>query len=174
MGIVLVAVIGGFLGWLLAPPASAHLGPLTLGLDLRPSLHGGTVVELPPVGSVSFDTHSGPLRIEASVLEVDIDSAQEIISSPEALKKLEDEAPSIMISALARSGLIGVSIALLGAAGGGYLVYRTRKRPPAAFTVATGAITGMGVTTATTFDSDSLAQPQFEGLLSQEIGRAHV
>src|SRR5690625_4434629 len=167
MGIVLVAVIGGFLGWLLAPTATAQLGPLTLGLDLRPSLHGGTVVELPPVGSVSFDTHSGPLRIEASVLEVDIDSAQEIISSPEALKKLEDEAPSIMISALARSGLIGVSIALLGAAGGGYLVYRTRKRTLAAFTVATVAITGMGVTTATTFDSDSLAQPRFEGLLSQ-------
>jgi len=167
VGIVLVAVIGGFLGWLLAPTATAQLGPLTLGLDLRPSLHGGTVVELPPVGSVSFDTHSGPLRIEASVLEVDVDSAQEIISSPEALKKLEDEAPSIMISALARSGLIGVSIALLGAAGGGYLVYRTRKRTLAAFTVATVAITGMGVTTAATFDSDSLAQPQFEGLLSQ-------
>lgn len=167
LGIVVTALIGGFLGWLLAPTATTQLGPLTLGLDLRPSLHGGTVVELPPVGSVSFDSHSGPLRIEASVLEVDVDIAQEIISSPAALKQLEEEAPAVMIRALARSGLIGVSIALLGAAGGGYLVYRTRRRTLAAFTVATVAITGMGVTTAVTFDSDSLAQPQFEGLLSQ-------
>jgi len=166
-GIVVTALIGGFLGWLLAPTATAQVGPLTLGIDLRPSLHGGTVVELPPVGSVSFDSHSGPLRIEASVLEVDVDVAQEIISSPDALKQLEEEAPAIMIRALARAGLIGVSIALLGAAGGGYLVYRTRRRTLAAFTVATVAIAGMGVTTAVTFEGDSLAQPRFEGLLSQ-------
>lgn len=167
LGIVVTALVGGFLGWLLAPTATTQLGPLTLGLDLRPSLDGGTVVELPPIGSVSFDSHSGPLRIEASVLEVDVDMAQEIISSPAALKQLEEEAPAVLIRALARSGLIGVSISLLGAAGGGYLVYRTRRRTLAAFTVATVAIAGMGVTTAATFDSDSLAQPQFEGLLSQ-------
>ncbi|HLR56194.1 MAG TPA: metallophosphoesterase, partial [Actinomycetales bacterium] len=167
LGIIAVAAIGGFLGWILAPPATAQLGPLTLGIELRPSFESGTVVELPPVGSVSFDTHTAPLRIEASVLEVDVDVAQEVISSPQELKKLEDEAPSIMIRALARAGLIGVSISLLGAAGGGYLVYRTRKRTLAAFTAATVGITGIGVTAAATFDSDSLAQPQFEGLLSQ-------
>lgn len=167
IGIVLVALVGWFLGWLLAPTTTAQLGPLTLGIDLRPSLQGGTIVELPPVGSVSFDTHSGPLRIEASVLEVDIDIAQDIIASPEALKQLEEEAPPIIVRALARAGLIGVSISLLGAAGGAWLVYRTRKRTVAAFTVATVAITGMGVTTAATFDGDALAQPRFEGLLSQ-------
>lgn len=167
VGITAVALISGFLGWLLAPKAQAELGPLTLGLELRPSLHGGTVVQLPPIGSVAFESHGGPLLIEGSVLEVDVDKAQEIISSPQALQELEDEAPAIMIRALLKAGLIGISISLLSAAGGGYLVYRTKQRTLATFTVAVVAITGMGATTAVTFDSESLAQPQFEGLLSQ-------
>ena len=167
LGVLAVALLGGFLGWTLAPTTSTTLGPLTLGVEVRPSMQGGAVVELPPVGSVSFDTHTGPLLIQGDVEEVDVDAAQDFISSPAALEKLEDEAPAIVIKALGRSVALGVGFALIGAAGAGYLVYRTKKRTIASLTVVAVAISGVGATTAATFDSDSLAQPQFEGLLSQ-------
>src|SRR5690348_1276867 len=80
--LVLLALFGAFAGAMLAPAAHADVGPLAVDVSVRPSLHPGASVNLPPVGSVRFDTHTSPLAVSASIQSVDIEAAQRVIDTP--------------------------------------------------------------------------------------------
>nr|WP_284289344.1 hypothetical protein [Angustibacter aerolatus] len=80
--LVLLGVLGAGLGAALSPAAHAEVGPLRVQVHVRPSLHPGVAVALPPVGSVRFDTHLSPVEGRASIESVDVDAARRVIDSP--------------------------------------------------------------------------------------------
>lgn len=163
----LLALAGATLGILLVPATPAHVGPLEATVRLRPALDPSTVILLPPVGEVSFDTHRAPVRIEARVAGVDIAGAKKLIDSPGALKEIERTGPDAITSAAALNAVLN---ALFAAAGAGIAVGLAQRRVRRALvcggSAAALALGGAGLASAT-FRPESLSQPHFEGLLSQ-------
>jgi predicted MPP superfamily phosphohydrolase len=162
----LLALLGALAGALLAPAAHTDVGPLAVEVHVRPSLHPGASVDLPPVGSVRFDTHSAPVQLSASIRSVDVEAAQRVIDTPALLDQLLQDAPDKVKGAAARA--LGWS--LLFAFGGAVLLTalatRTRAGAIVGLATVTGATALLGAATALTFDSSQFAQPQFTGLLS--------
>jgi predicted MPP superfamily phosphohydrolase len=168
LGIVVVAIAGGFLGASIAPSTRAEVGPLTAQIRVVPSLHSGVRLLLPPVGEVDFDTHSAPFAVEGRISQVDLDGARQLIDSPAAVEYLGDSAPGVLRGAAIRAALTTVGFAGVGALLLSLVVYRRswRRHGEVAATVAGMLVltAGMGAATA---DPAKLEQPKFTGLLSQ-------
>jgi predicted phosphodiesterase len=165
--VVLLALGGAFVGALLAPSSHARIGPLTVKVDVRPSLHPATEVQLAPFGSVSFDTHSAPIAVNTSIETVDVEQAQQVLGSSASLRDLEDRAPGRMRSAVIRAAVFTAVFALLGASIVGALGERTLRAALEAGAIALVVVLIFGGGALLTFRQDSLAAPKFSGLLNR-------
>lgn len=162
-----VAVLGGIVGLLLVPATTVEVGPLTASVHLRPSLTSETVLLLPPVGEVAFDSHTAPVRIEARVRGVDIDKAEALFYADSGFAELQRSAPETLAAAAAKNAALN---ALFGAVGAGLAVGMTFRRVRRAVLAGGSAVAVVGASaaaTSVTFSPASLDQPRFEGLLSQ-------
>lgn len=162
-----VAVLGGIVGLLLVPATTVDVGPLTASVHLRPSLSSQTVILLPPVGEVAFDTHTAPVRIEARVKGVDVEKAEALFYADSGFAELQQSAPEAITAAAAKNAALN---ALFAAAGAGLAVGLTFRRVRRALVAGGSAVAVVGASvaaTSVTFSPASLNQPKFEGLLSQ-------
>lgn len=163
----LVAILGAIVGIMLVPATRVDIGPLTASVHLKPSLSSETVMLLPPVGEVSFDTHTAPVRIEARVQGVDIAKAEALFYSDTGFSELTETAPEAITAAAAKNATLN---ALFTAAGAGLAVGLTFRRVRRALVAGgcTVALVGVSVVaTSVTFKPESLYQPKFDGLLTQ-------
>jgi len=163
----LVAVLGAIVGILLVPATRVDVVPLSATIHLRPSLHSETVILLPPVGEVRFDTHTAPVQIEVRVQGVDVDKAEQLLYSDDAVAQLSASAPEALTGAAARNAAANAVFAAIGA---GLAVGLTFRRPRRALVAGGSAVAVVGASVAVTsvsFRPDALYQPKFEGLLSQ-------
>jgi predicted phosphodiesterase len=165
--VVALALTGAFVGALLAPSTHARVGPLSVEVQVRPSLHPGTQVELAPFGSVRFDTHAAPVAVDTSIQTVDVEQAQEVLSSSASLRDLEEKAPDRLRSAVLRAGLSTALCALVGALLLGGLGVRTLRGAAEAGAIALVVVLVVGGGSLLTFRQDSLAAPRFTGLLNR-------
>ena len=162
-----VAVLGGIVGLLLVPPTTVEVGPLTASVHVRPSLSSETVLLLPPVGQVAFDSHTAPVRIEARIKGVDVEKAEALFYADSGFAELQESAPESLAAAAAKNSALN---ALFAAAGAGLAVGLTFRRVRRAVLAGGSAVAVVGAslaTTSATFSPESLNQPKFEGLLSQ-------
>lgn len=164
---VLVAILGASVGILLTPATTVEVGPLTATIHLRPSLDPRTVILLPPVGEVSFPTHTAPVAVEATVQGVDIGRAERLLYSDAALKDLERTAPEAITDGAVRNAGLNALAATIGASVAVGLTYRRVRRAVVAGGSALAVTTVSCGLVGLTFRADSLRQPQFDGLLSQ-------
>src|SRR5690625_5802571 len=111
----MVAVLGAIVGLLLGPATRVEVGPLTATVHLRPSLQSETVILLPPVGEVRFDTHTAPVQVEMRVQGVDIDLAEQLLYSDDAAAQLSANAPEALTGAAARNAAAHAGVAAIGA-----------------------------------------------------------
>lgn len=162
-----VAVLGAILGLLLVPATKVEVGPLTASVHLRPSFSSETVLLLPPVGEVAFDSHIAPVRIEARVKGVDVEKAEALFYADSGFAELQQTAPEAITAAAAKNAALN---ALFAAAGAGLAVGLTFRRVRRALAAGGSAVAVVGASvgaTSLTFSPESLNQPKFEGLLSQ-------
>ncbi|ATG53268.1 phosphohydrolase [Brachybacterium vulturis] len=162
-----VAVLGAIVGLLLVPATTVEVGPLTASVHLRPSLSSQTVLLLPPVGQVAFDSHTAPVRIEARVKSVDVEKAEALFYADSGFAELQRTAPETLATAAAKNAALN---ALFAAAGAGLAVGLTFRRVRRALLAGGSAVAVVGASvaaTSVTFSPASLEQPKFEGLLSQ-------
>lgn len=164
---VVVGILGALVGILLTPPTTVDVGPVTATIHLRPSMDPRTVILLPPVGEVSFATHTAPVEIEATVQGVDIAAAENLLYSDEALRELERTAPEAITDGAVRNAGLNALAAMIGASVAVGLTYRHVRRAVVAGGSALAVTTVSCGLIAATFRPDSLRQPQFDGLLSQ-------
>jgi predicted phosphodiesterase len=161
-----LALIGAGAGAALAPSTHTDVGPLAVQIRVRPSLHPGVVVRLPPAGSVRFDTHSSPIVVQALIESVDLDEARRVVARPEALQELQREAPDDVKAAALRALAWTFGCALIGS---GLLVgvaARGWRGIAAGMSVTVGVGAVLAGATAISFDTKQLAEPRFTGLLS--------
>ena len=163
---VLGSLVGAVIAVALFAQVRAPIGPFDATLSARPSLGGGTVVQLGPLGTVGLDTHQGPFTLQAQVDELRVLEAQAIARDPARLDGIEDA-----IAHDARDGLWALCrrAALAGLAGGGIggLVCSRRWR-----WLGGGALAGsllvvaVTATSVATFRPRALAEPRYSGLLT--------
>ncbi|MEA2500675.1 MAG: hypothetical protein QOD01_786, partial [Actinomycetota bacterium] len=164
---VLLGLLGVWAGIQLAPRATGDIGPVRATMSLQPSVPvpgGGTVVDIPPLGSLRFSTHQGPLRLVVGVKLLNEADVRNI------LNRQLDSVSGDRIVRDVRRGIMAVVVRCLvaSAVGGlllGLLAYR-RLRP----TLLTGGISvavlaASLATAGLTWNPAAIVQPRYTGLL---------
>ena len=83
--LVIMATIGAWIGLVLGAQVDEQVGPFHTHLSLVPSWTGDTRVDIPPLGSLTVDSHDGPLQLRVDVVEIDSDAARDIVNNPSSL-----------------------------------------------------------------------------------------
>lgn len=173
--VIIVGFLGGWIGMLLGGRAQTPVGPADVAMSLRPSWSGGTVVDIPPLGTLRLDTHRGPLRLDAQVSRLRPEPARRLIEHPNELERLTTtiggEVRHGVIMVAARAAGLGVGCAALA----GLVVFRSWRYGLRTGAVGFGAVLAVGALAVTTFNPQSVVEPRFTGLLAsapQVVGDA--
>lgn len=164
--VALVALVGGWIGLLVGGSVTAPIGPVDANLTLRPSLTGNTIVDVAPLGSLELDTTDSPLAINASVAQVRLDAAREIIEHPESLEGIEDRVVADLERAVALLAMKSIVFGVLGAALSTGAVFRTWRRVGIGCGVMFAALLVSYGVAATTWNEQAVEQPKYTGVLA--------
>ena len=160
-----LALIGGIGGMVLAGRTSAAIGPFDATVALRAGT-GDTRVELPPLGSLRFDTHDGPVGLRLRANELRPDAARAAVENPDSLRGLEDEAADDIRTALRTVVARGALGAFAGALGLVLLRELSRRAAATAAAIALSIVVVSGGTAAVTWEANSIGEPRYTGLLA--------
>lgn len=162
---VLIGIVGGWGGMLLWGHTVTTLGPFRV--ELASSYGPGeTDIELPPFGRLTADTHLAPLRLRATLRDVQVTRLTSTLSDG-GLERLAGE---VERDAGDRMRALAVRVLLAGAAGAlilGLLAFRRDARRVAVAVVA--ALLTVGGCQALAFASyrpDAFLDPTYSGTLA--------
>ncbi|MFE1323697.1 metallophosphoesterase [Streptomyces sp. NPDC058741] len=165
-GLVAVVLCGAWLGLLVVGNVRVPVGPMNTTMTLRPSLTGGTKINISPLGALELDSHVAPVRLDVNVDQLDPDRSQALVDHPERLSGLPDEVTDDVgrgtLDLAVRSGVAVVA----GATALGLVVYRRPRRAVAAGGLALALLAASGGTAYATWRPDSVLEPRFSGLLT--------
>jgi predicted MPP superfamily phosphohydrolase len=174
-GVVLVALVGTWLGLLVAGRVTQDVGPVQTTMALRPSLVGDTQVDVAPLGALSLDSHDGPVALTVSVRRLDPEEARGIVDDPAVLDGLGKRVVDDVLTGLTRLAAVAGLAAVSGALITGGIVFRRLRPTLAAGGVALALALLSGVVSVLTWNPASIAQPRYSGLLAsapQVVGSA--
>ncbi|WP_055532820.1 metallophosphoesterase family protein [Streptomyces graminilatus] len=166
LGLVAVVLLGAWLGLLIVGDVREPVGPMNTTMTLRPSLSGGTKINISPLGALELNSHTAPVRLDVNVDQLDPDRAGALVDHPERLSGLQDEVTKDVghgtLDLAVRSCVAVVS----GATALGLAVYRRPRRALAAGGLALTLLIASGATAYATWNPKSVLEPRFSGLLS--------
>ncbi len=114
-----LALVGG---------TKADIGPFDTTVSLHPDLSGETVVTIPPLGDVIFDSHDGPVGLNLKLDSVDPVEAQAIINTPGGVTTASQSLASDVTDAVVRVVVEALAIVTLCGLLVGALAFRTMRR----------------------------------------------
>ena len=169
--VVLIGLVGGWLGLIAGGTLDAGVGPLRTHLSVQPSVHGGSVLSIPPLGELRVRTHAGPWRLNAEVTRIDAADARRIFSNPASVNGLGEKVAKDLTGAVIT---VAIKAALATVAGGlllGVLVFRRRWRLVfLSGAVSAAVVIAGGAVAALTWDPKAINQPEYDGLLASAPG----
>lgn len=164
---LILAAAAAYFALVVAAGNEVTVGPLRVELSFKPSLDGGTVVEIPPAGSVAADTHKAPVTAVLTLKEVTVTDVDELTDpDSESLKALENWREPVRREAV-KLLLRGVLVAALaGAVVAGALRRGWRWGLGGAVT---GAIVALSLATTAygTYDLSAFSEPRYTGNLAR-------
>ncbi|MFJ3090681.1 metallophosphoesterase [Streptomyces sp. NPDC086838] len=166
LGMVVVVLFGAWLGLLAVGSVRTTVGPMDTTMTLRPSLSGGTKINVSPLGALQLDSHHAPVRLDVDVDRLDPVRSQALVQHPERLAGLEDEVTSDVASGTRELALRSCVAVVTGATALGLAVYRRPRRALAAGGLALALLAASGVGAYATWNPKSVLEPKFSGLLS--------
>lgn len=161
-----VALLGGWLGLAVLGTVSEPVGPVHTRMSLHPALTGDTRVNVAPLGTLTLDSHDGPLGFDVTVDTLDPELSQALVKHPERLGGLQaqvshDVAHGTVVLVAASSLAV-----LTGATALGLAVYRRPRRALAAGGLALAVLATSGAAAYATWNPRSVMEPKYSGLLS--------
>ncbi|MBK5306990.1 MAG: metallophosphoesterase [Frankiaceae bacterium] len=165
-GCLVVALAGAALGILLAGHQDARVGPVDVRLGLQPSLSGGSELRVPPLGTMEFGTHHGPLAVRASVVELRADVARSLAEDPGGFATVGDRVGNDLHSALLRLVLRASAAALVACALLSLIVFRSLRRTALCLGMCVASIAVTAGIAAATWRPGSIREPKYTGLLA--------
>ncbi|MCC3765417.1 metallophosphoesterase [Glycomyces sp. TRM65418] len=152
-----LALVGG---------TKADIGPFDTTVALHPDLTGETVVQIPPLGDVVFDSHDGPLGVNLKLDSVDPVEAQAIINTPGGVTSASESLASDVTDAVVRVVVEALAIVTLCGLLVGALAFRTMRRALLTGLTALSVTAALMGYAASTLRAESISQPRYEGLLA--------
>ena len=164
--LVCVVLLGAWLGLLTVGSVRVPVGPVDTRMALRPSIVGGTKIDVAPLGALELDTHVSPIRLDVDVDRLDPVRARSLVAHPERISGLQREVTSDVGHGTWELAVRSCAAVTVGATTLGLLVYRRPRRALAAGGLALALLAASGVTTWATWNPKSVLEPRFSGLLS--------
>lgn len=165
--IALIGIAGGWLGVLLVGGASVQIGPVQTLMSLRPSLGGQTLVNVPPLGSLQMNTHSGPLRLNVDVRQLNEPDVKKLVADPTSFDNLPAAAASQVRRGVIEAAIRAIAGALIGSLALGLIAFRRVKATLAAGAAATVVLAASGLVAALSWNPKSVLEPRYTGLLTE-------
>ncbi|MFC7219606.1 metallophosphoesterase [Streptomyces polyrhachis] len=166
LALAAVTLLGAWLGLLAVGSIRTPVGPMDTQMTLRPSVSGGTKINVSPLGALRLDTHHAPLRLDVDVDQLDPERSRALVAHPERLYGLQDEITRDIrhgtVDLMLRSGVA----VLCGATALGLAVYRTPGRALAAGGTALALLIACGAGAYATWNPKSVLEPRYSGLLA--------
>ncbi|MEU2246003.1 metallophosphoesterase [Streptomyces sp. NPDC019224] len=166
LGLVGVLLFGAWLGLLAVGSVRTAVGPMDTTMTLRPSLSGGTRIDVSPLGALELESHHAPVRLDVDVDRLDPVRSQALVQHPERLAGLEDEVTTDVAAGTRELALRSCVAVVTGATALGLAVYRRPRRALAAGGLALTLLAASGVGVYATWNPKSVLEPKFSGLLS--------
>ncbi|MFE6283012.1 metallophosphoesterase [Streptomyces sp. NPDC057877] len=166
LGLVMVVLVGAWLGLLIVGNVRTPVGPMDTTMTLRPSLTGGTKINVSPLGALHLDSHVAPVRLDVNVDQLDPVRSQALVDHPERLSGLQDEVTRDVGHGTLDLAVRSTVAVVTGAAALGLAVYRRPRRALAAGGLALTLLAASGATAYATWNPKSVLEPKFSGLLS--------
>src|SRR5256886_15002059 len=133
---------------------------------MRPSLSGGTAVQIPPLGSLDLRSHDGPAHLEVRLDALDQKRAQALVNSPNGITIASQNAVFDVQRGVTRLAFQSAGAAVLGAMMLASLIYRDMRRIAMAGGLAVLIILASATYPRLTFRPNSVEEPQYHGLLA--------
>ncbi|MGP8300833.1 metallophosphoesterase family protein [Streptomyces inhibens] len=166
LGLIAVTVLGAWLGLLLIGSSHAPVGPMDTTMALRPSLTGGTRIDVAPLGDLELSSHYGPVRLDVDVDRLDPVRSQALLDHPERFSGLQAEVTRDVTRGAVGLALHSCAAVASGATALGLAVYRRPRRALAAGGLALALLAACAGTAYATWNPRSVLEPKFSGLLS--------
>ena len=165
-GVVVVALVGVWLGLLAFGHVDVPIGPVQTRLAVQPSIHGGSVVRIPPLGRLTLASHKGPLQLDAQVQQLDERDARRLVSDPAALRTLPARVGDNTRSGLRKLAVRATLAGLGGAFVLGLVVYRRLRTAGLVVAVAATALGASGLIAWATWRPSSITEPKYDGIIA--------
>lgn len=165
-GLIAVVVLGSWLGLLVVGNVRVPVGPMDTTMTLRPSVTGGTKINISPLGDLQLSSHTALVRLDVNVDQLDPERSQALVDHPERLSGLQDEVTEDIARGATDLAVRSCVAVVTGTTALGLLVYRRPRRALAAGGLALGLLAASGGTAYATWNPDSVLEPKFSGLLS--------
>lgn len=172
---VTVVLLGAWLGLLVVGNVRSQVGPVDTTMTLRPSLTGGTKINVSPLGALELDSHTAPIRLDVDVDRLDPVRSRALVEHPERISGLQGEIAHDVEHSTLDLAVRSCAAVVIGATTLGLVVYRRPRRALAAGGLALVLLAASGATAYATWNPRSLLEPKFSGLLSsapQVVGNA--
>ena len=161
-----VVLAGAWLGLLTVGNVRTSVGPMETTMTLRPSLTGGTKINVSPLGALSLATHTAPVRLDVNVDQLDAVRSQALVDHPERLSGLQDEVARDVSHGTLDLAVRSCAAVVAGATALGLAVYRRPRRALLAGGLALALLAASGATAVATWKPESVLEPRYSGLLS--------
>ncbi|MFD5429110.1 metallophosphoesterase [Streptomyces sp. NPDC127084] len=166
VGLVALVLVGAWLGLLIVGAVRAPVGPMDTTMALRPSLSGGTKINVSPLGALELDSHAAPIRLDVDVDRLDPVRSQALVKHPERLSGLQQEVARDVRDGTRELAWRSCVAVVSGATALGLAVYRRPRRALAAGGLALALLAASGAGAYATWNPKSVLEPKFSGLLS--------
>ena len=166
LALVAVTLLGAWLGLLTVGNVHKPVGPMDTTMTLRPSISGGTKINVAPLGALELESHHAPLRLDVDVTRLDPDKAEQLVADPTQFSGLQDEVAHDVQSGTRDLALRSTAAVVCGATALGLAVYRRPRRALLAGGLALSMLAASGVAAAATWNPKAVLEPKFSGLLT--------
>jgi predicted phosphodiesterase len=163
--VALVGVGSVVVGVMLFAQTHIEVGPFHAEMSVSPSIHGGTEVDIPPLGSLHLDSHKGPIHLKVDLGSLDQRRTEELINDPTAISAAGQHAIDDVTGGVLRLGLRALGAAVLCALVLSALIFRNVRRVAWSGVIALAVTGGSLGLAAGTVNPGSIAEPRYEGLL---------
>ncbi|MER5401676.1 metallophosphoesterase [Streptomyces sp. NPDC002599] len=166
LGLLCVVLLGAWLGLLAVGDVRVPVGPMNTTMTLRPSLTGGTKINISPLGALELRSHEAPLRLDVDVDQLDPERSQALVAHPERLSGLQDEVARDVEHGTLDLAVRSCIAVVAGATALGLAVYRRPRRALTAGGLALALLAASGTTAFATWNPESVLEPKYSGLLA--------
>jgi predicted phosphodiesterase len=165
LSILAVALAGVVGGVLLAGRMNVDIGPFRAEMAITPSIHGGTTVDIPPLGALQIDSHVGPAHLSVQLGSLDLQRTEALIGDPAGISRASQSAVSDVTNGVIRVGLRTISVAVLATLILAALVFRNVRRVAWSGGLAVLIAGGSLGLAALSVRPQAIEEPRYEGLL---------